>query len=174
MKWVKSGATLSDDGRCRFALWRSMPKTATHNGTALWLGMNPSTADAAVDDATIRREWGFTTRFGMHYMIKVNVSPYRATNPRDIVVLPEEYRRNVATVLHTAPIVSRIILAHGALPKPLLPWWREIMAGLVLTKVPLVCLGLTLHGHPRHPLYLRSDTAMQPYVPPTDLFSGLP
>src|ERR1700677_1476546 len=46
--------------------------------------LNPSTADANIDDPTIRRCMGFSRREGAGGIIVVNLFAYRATEPSDL------------------------------------------------------------------------------------------
>jgi hypothetical protein len=40
---------------------------------------------------------------------------------------------------------------------------ERVLSILGSAGIPLYCFGLTKRGHPRHPLYLRSDILPQPY-----------
>jgi Protein of unknown function (DUF1643) len=59
---MDSGAVISDCGRYRYSLWRIWNASAVR---VMFIGLNPSTADATQDDPTIRRcvefarSWGF-------------------------------------------------------------------------------------------------------------------
>ena len=56
---MRAGATFCGPSNCyRTLLWREWGDEGAPY--ALWIGMNPSTADATVDDRTVRREIGFT------------------------------------------------------------------------------------------------------------------
>lgn len=64
-------------GECRFDLkraWGAGPCIA-------WVGLNPSTADAALDDPTIRREIGFSWQWGYGSLIKLNIYPFITPSP---------------------------------------------------------------------------------------------
>lgn len=157
---VHGAASFSPCGSCRFFLERW--EGERHQPFVFWLGMNPSTADASVDDPTICREWGFTKRFGLNRMVKFNVSPYRATNPRDLMLHPfeSEYQRNLIEGLIIASQADIVVLAHGVLPAIILHWRENWYRGLDQGGIPVRCLGTTKDGHPRHPLYLRKDTPL--------------
>jgi hypothetical protein len=154
-------AVFSDDKRCRFVLEREM---IGENSPpyALWVGMNPSTADANVDDPTIRREWTFTLNMGLRRMVKMNVSPYRATFPRDIVVLglENEYFRNMECIIRRAKEASIVIMASGVVPASIRPWFYRATSSILSIGRPIYCLGLTKGGFPRHPLYVATKTKL--------------
>jgi hypothetical protein len=163
----RGGATFSQDGRHRPTLWRQKVTRGLEEpklGTAMWIGMNPSTADVDVDDPTVSREVGFTDRWGYRSYLKVNVSSYRATNPRD---LPADGsacpRSNLDGIIMNAPRMALVVLAWGVPPKPLRASAATLLHELRRRKVPLFCLGTTREGHPRHPLYIKSDTPLIPF-----------
>jgi hypothetical protein len=83
------GAEFSDCGTYRYALWRTW--NALQPGV-LFVGLNPSTADATTDDPTIRRCIGFAKRWGYGGITMANVFAYRATDPREMTVLAPSAR----------------------------------------------------------------------------------
>lgn len=82
------GAVISDDGRYRYRLWRTwapeLPRMA-------WIMLNPSTADAEVDDPTIRRCVGFAKREGCGGIEVVNLYAYRSTDPSVLGTVDEKH-----------------------------------------------------------------------------------
>ncbi len=160
------GATLSECGTYRYDLsrrWAGGP-------LALWLMLNPSTADASVDDATIRRCIGFTKREGLDGLVVCNLFAYRATNPNDLCHVPDpigpDNLRTIARWLK-APVVELVIAAWGA-------WWSSqpitrrparlnVEHHARLAGHELVSLGTTADGSPRHPLRLHRATALEPF-----------
>jgi hypothetical protein len=72
------GATLSDDSRYRYDLWRRWD-----DGPLMgWVMLNPSTADAEVDDATIRRCIGYAKQAGLAGIVVRNLYAYRTPKPQ--------------------------------------------------------------------------------------------
>jgi hypothetical protein len=74
-------ATLSPCGKYRYTLerrWSELPRYV------LWIMLNPSTADATQDDATIRRCVGYTRAWGYTGILVGNLYAFRATHPRDL------------------------------------------------------------------------------------------
>lgn len=166
---IKGDAIFSPCGVMRYRLerWRG----DRGQPYALWVGMNPSTADAEVNDPTVCREWGFTQRFGLDRMVKVNVSPYRATSPKDmskaLAELPfrDEHQHNLITITMLARRASIIVMAHGILPKAIRNHGENIYRGLQYLGAPLRCLGTTKDGWPRHPLYVSNATPLVEFEP---------
>ena len=148
-------AQLSACGHYRYALERRLDEPGE---TLCWLMLNPSTADGASDDPTIRKVIGFTRRAGYGAAIVVNLFAWRATKPRELRAelvkarARVEGRRNRAAIVAATSRSSAVVCAWGAQP-----WARE-QAARVLSwldaELPLLCLGRTQDGSPRHPLML--------------------
>lgn len=132
---------------------------------ALFIGMNPSTAEGHVDDPTIAREWGFTVREGYAGYMKVNVGDYRATFPKDllqpgvIATSPD----NLPAILAAAEKASLVVICHGKLNKVLAAAGANMTAALQVAGVPLNCFGTNADGSPKHPLYLAKDAPLVRY-----------
>ncbi len=159
----QASACLSDDGRYRYQLdrwWASGDRL-------VWVMLNPSTADAAVDDPTIRRVRGFTRREGYDGFVVVNLFALRATNPAQLTAVEDP--EGPANRDRLAAILNRpvdVVVAWGANPAAV------PMADLIRTWRPDArSLGHTKAGAPRHPLYVRRDqplTAAWPTSPTAD------
>lgn len=125
---------------------------------ALWIGINPSTAEADVDDPTIRKEMHFTRAMGLSGYVKCNVMDYRTTYPVELLrpgVQPCS-NENHHTIKRLADNAAVIVAAWGVLDKPLRHLATSVT--LMLSDKRLMCMGLTKDGSPRHPLYLRNDS----------------
>ena len=75
---IARGAHFSRCGRYRYALRRTFP---AGQGTVLFVGLNPSTADAHVDDPTIRRCMGFAAAWGHRELWVANLFALRSPYP---------------------------------------------------------------------------------------------
>jgi hypothetical protein len=146
---VRGDAVMSADGRYR-QIMRRWLGDAFPERYILFIGMNPSTADATVDDPTCAREWTFARREGFSGMVKCNVGDYRATDPK-MLVAPGIVAVSPANI----PAIR-----HGKLNKALGPAGREIVETLRSDGVELWCFGTNADGSPKHPLYLRADTPL--------------
>ena len=166
--WTKS-ATVSACGRYRYALERSTGIAGPNLG---WLMLNPSTADASLDDPTIRKVVGFTRRAGYGVAIVVNLFAWRATDPRDLHTEigraggDPEGPENCAAVMQAAAISDAVVCAWGASrgaryqSRRVLEWLTEHPRE---EPIRLVCLGTTKTGAPLHPLMPSYDG--HPFVP---------
>lgn len=156
------GAVLSDDGVYRYRLWRVWDPDRLPTAFVM---LNPSTADARVDDPTIRRCTGFARAWGAGGIVVVNLYAYRATDPRELaaaegrgvdVVGPE----NDAHVRAAFAAVDQVVFAWGA--ATLGPGVARRVREALPPGLEVSCLGVTKQGHPRHPLYLAANTARLP------------
>lgn len=149
-------AVLSPDGVYRYALTRSWDDHAPRD---VWIMLNPSTADASLDDPTIRRCMGFSRGWGAGGIWVVNLFALRATNPAELLTHTEPTGLHNDTVIdlvmaRARDTGGRVIAAWGAHPAA-----ADRAVDLMHRTRRLQCLGVTKAGHPRHPLYVRADTA---------------
>lgn len=157
-------AVLSPCGRYRYHLARS---AGVGEGTAVFLMLNPSTADATQDDPTIRKCLGFAKRWGMAGIQVVNLFAYRATDPRDLLhVLDDErvgpenddwIRRT--TELPGAKVVVAAWGANGDL------WPERVRRVVRLVEKPLHAIRVTKSGQPWHPLMASYADGLKPWRP---------
>ena len=156
---VTGSARFSPCGRYRPMLTRDL---AGGEGAILWIGMNPSTAAADVDDPTVRRETDFSRRWGYARFVKCNVMDYRATHPKDLTapgVVPCS-PENLPLIRDLAAEAGAVVMAYGALLPALKKYGEDTVSALRADGRALFCLGLTKAGAPRHPLYMRKDSEL--------------
>lgn len=156
---VTKHATISADGIYRYSLGRSWDL----RDPMVFVMLNPSIADADIDDPTIRRCMGFARREGCGGIEVINLYGLRATKPKHLLDHPQpegpDNRRHWAEVLRTyeGPVVA----AWGAFVRPLENRGVFSWALVDADKSNWLCLGKTADGSPRHPLYVKGD---QPLV----------
>lgn len=157
---MEADAHFSPCGRYRHWLSRRWGK----GGYALWIGMNPSTATAHVDDPTIRREIEFTKRLGLGAYFKANVMDYSATNPRDLIRIAAPCsKRNLEEILRLVKGAELVILAYGSIDKRLGNYRADVEALLGQNCAEIWCLGINKDGSPKHPLYVRANAPLVRY-----------
>lgn len=156
---VRGRAEFSPCGRYRY--WLSREWGEEFSPYVLWIGMNPSTAEADVDDPTIRREINFSRAWGFTSFVKVNVLDYRATDPKALLTVQPRSDVNLPCITTFAARAGRIVLAWGALPKPLRRYADDVIA--VLRGYPLYCMKKTKSGAPHHSLYLPYTSVCSPW-----------
>lgn len=165
---IERSALLSGDHLYRYTLERRWePRGASGDG-ALWVMLNPSTADDRVDDATIRRCISFSRGFGFRSLKVVNLFALRATDPDELRKADDPIGpHNDRTLELEAKEAQQVIVAWGAQPTR----WRQgraetvtaLLRGSLFYASDLKCLGRTQKGHPKHPLYLPADTELKRY-----------
>lgn len=165
---LSKGALISDDQVYRYNLWRRW-------GDGLLLGycmMNPSTADADLDDQTIRRCCYFAKREGYGGIYVVNLYAFRATQQKDLWfhrgggVGPENDQHIAAAIQNER--IGAFVAAWGALPE--LARGRQYKVRTMFRDAgrDLGCLGLTKKNWPRHPARLGNSVEIVPFPHPID------
>ncbi len=132
-----------------------------------WVLANPSTADAELDDPTVRKARGFTERWGYKRFVFVNVFAGRSTKPKGLLAmkdphgpLNEQYQREAVAG------ASMVVLAWGnAIVKPLRAWASTTHRRVDRACLSPMCLGYTKDRQPRHPLMLAYTTPLEIYQP---------
>lgn len=158
-------AIISPCGLYRYRLERDGPG----EGSTAVIMVNPSTADAEQDDATIRKLRGFGERNGWGRIIVGNLFAYRATDVRELgkVVDPigPDNAQHIAAILHE---VDRVVFAWGPLakqPRYYRHIWRAVDHGArLLLKEPHSIGAPAQCGHPKHPLMLGYDEPILPWT----------
>jgi hypothetical protein len=153
----RRSATFDPSRTYRYALERRWSEAAP----AVFVMLNPSTADAFAEDPTIRRCLAFARREGCGGLVVVNLFALRATDPYELykIVHPDPVGpENDRIVREAAAEAEGPVIAawgvHGALNG------RGAIVARLLEASDLMCLGLTKDGHPRHPLYVRGDAPL--------------
>jgi hypothetical protein len=161
-------AVISDCGAYRYRLERHGLSGA---GAIAWIMVNPSTADATEDDATIRRVIGFTERLGGGWAVVGNKFAYRATDVRELRSAADP--RGPENDAHLERIMGdagTVIVAWGPLsklPPHLRKRWTTVRMIADRVGAKLMCLGTAQDGHPRHPLMLAYDAPLIEWSHPT-------
>lgn len=158
-------AVLSECGRYRYRLGRTWDAAVR---PLVFVMLNPSTADAEVDDPTITRCVGFARSAGAGGIDVVNLFAFRATDPADMAAAADPVGPdNDRHVRKAAEQGFRTVVAWGAgVPKRYADRVAAVLAVLRNVGLPVWCLGATKDGHPRHPLFVRGDVTLVPYPPP--------
>lgn len=158
-------AVFSPCGRYRYALWRYEGGLFGEDARfALFVMLNPSTADGMVDDPTVRRCRRFAMRMGFSTTAVVNLYGLRSTDPRGLADVPDPIGpKNDEWIDDLASRASRIIVAWGADEGPV-PGRADAVLERLRAHREVEALGLTASGAPRHPLYLRRDVEPVAYV----------
>jgi hypothetical protein len=144
-----STAVLSADGVYRYRLTRRWAE----GPTACWIMLNPSTADAEVDDRTIRKCIGFSRRWGFAALQVLNLFALRSTDPDALLARPDPVGPDNDWYLAFAAAQVDIVVcawgAHKAARKRGPAVLQALRSGHKIK-----ALGFNADGSLGHPLYL--------------------
>lgn len=159
MKYLEASADISNDGLYRYALYRRL---SMGERIVLFVGLNPSTADAKQDDPTIRRCVDFARSWGFDWLYMGNLNAWRSTDPKGLpkgsdggaAVGP----RNQESLTWMAQRAEVVVACWG---QHKLNQYAYTLSRIVLALPHAHCLGRSADGSPRHPLYLPIATKLE-------------
>jgi len=127
------------------------------SGRVVFVMLNPSTANAEVNDPTVQRCCGYAERWGYTELDVVNLFAFMSTDPNGMrSVIDPIGPDNNRWILETCRSAGLVVCAWGVDPMA-----RErgpsVLGMLCEIGVVPHALKLTKHGAPQHPLYLRRD-----------------
>lgn len=165
-------AVISNCGTYRYRLDRDVSPLAFDIGAphVAWIMVNPSTADATQDDATIRKVRGFTERMNGTGFTVGNLFSYRATDVRELKTAP--YPTGPDDDFWLNQIISmsdKVMVAWGPmakLPKHLRNRFEKVVKIAKHEGQKLYCLGTAKDGHPLHPLMQPYSAEIREWSPP--------
>lgn len=160
-------AVLSPCGTYRYRLERTVGMVGP---VYAFFGVNPSTADAAIDDQTVKKWIGFTKTWGGSRFIAGNVFPLRSKDVRLVAAwsrwldVVRENQRHILAMCQEADILVPCWGDRGKVPKTMHNDIDDLMSLLRGTGKPLMHLGLTKGGDPKHPQMLGYATPLAPFA----------
>lgn len=153
---IESSAIFSEDHVYRYELrkiWN--PK----KGWICWIMLNPSIADANIEDPTIRRCMGFAELWGYGGITVANAFAFKATDPKEMIAAQNPIgSENDYYIRKLSEEAALTVCGWGNLGTLFDRFHRVYY----LLKDPK-CLGLTKTGQPKHPLYLAKNTPLIDY-----------
>lgn len=160
---VWGGAYFSEDGLYRYTLRRTF---LIGKGTVAFVCLNPSTADEAANDPTVRRCIGYALKWGYNALYVLNLFGYRSTDPDALTAVSDPVGpENDDTFRVILPLCSKVVCGWGV---------RGVLHDRNLRAVELIkkaghvpyAVRVTKDGHPQHPLYLPGDATAARYECP--------
>lgn len=154
----QKNAFISECGEYRYWLSREFSKV---DKTLLWIMLNPSTADHTVDDPTIRRCCSFASQWGYGSIIVANLYALRSPSPKDLWAHEDpvgEHNNEYLKECMSHSFVTVCAWGNNA-RQDRVDEFKELAGD-----TPLYCLGTTQSGMPKHPLYIKSDQTLEPYI----------
>lgn len=169
---VQRGAVVSDCGLYRYALtrrWSDAPPLVV-------VMLNPSTADGAKDDPTVRKVIGFSRRNGGGGIVVVNLFAYRSTDPSKLArvhlgggdAVGPANDAAIRGAVRAAPN-GAVVVAWGAYKLEFCIAGRVEHVVKIITDecgVSPLCWGRSKDGSPRHPLRLAYSTPLETWEAP--------
>ena len=142
------GATISDDEKYRYCLHRIWNRKLSY---VMFIMLNPSTADANKDDATIRKCMAYAKTWGYGGILVGNLYALRSRDPKALEYSSDPVGPDCDRWLKVMAKVCDLRIAA---------WGNKILSTKRADQIknlipPLSCLELSKNGNPKHPLYLR-------------------
>ena len=171
-------AILSDCGLYRYRLDRDMHShdllsAAGAPGSGLvyaYFGINPSTADATIDDHTVKKWRGFTKVFGGRKFIVGNVFSYRSKDVEQLAIVKSPYGpdhlTHLAGIINDADILVPCWGNSSKVPASLHYMIKDTLSLLLISGKPVLHFGKTKAGDPLHPQMLAYSTPLVPWITP--------
>jgi hypothetical protein len=151
---VKSSAVFGGPDDCyRYRLIRTWDETKPH---AMFIMMNPSTADLKVNDPSVAKCERFARTWGVYGGIYVgNTFAYRATDKKRLRDNHHPTVENDKHLIEMAKLAGIVIFAYGQPGHRSLQGQGQRIAKILIGKgVKPHVLKLSKDGTPCHPLYL--------------------
>lgn len=159
-------AIISDCGSYRYRLERH--QGSLYGSTAIIM-VNPSTADAEKDDATIRKLRGFGERNRWGRLIIGNLFAYRVTDVRELGTVSDPVGpENDDHLIRMLAECDQVICAWGPVSKqPRMQRNRflNVLSLIYGAGLDPLCIGEPAKcGHPKHPLMLPYDSPIMKWT----------
>lgn len=154
-----SDAVISECGRYRYELTRTWDDA----GPLLeWIMLNPSKANASINDPTIHRCITFAKQWGYGGIVVRNLFALRATNPQELLAVDLFDAFGPKNVVYLDQVDANCTIAAWGAHAAAVKWHTN---GLSIKRPNLYCLGINANGSPKHPLYVPADRTPVPWVP---------
>lgn len=159
--YLENDAVISDCGKYRYLLRRTWDHAKPR---ALLIMLNPSTADAKLDDATIRSCVRLLSGNGYGSMEVVNVYGYRATNPDELAKQPDPVGPDNQRIAEAAINRCDVVICAWGAYLPARDRATPILNAVRGRRPAIYCFGKTKAGAPKHPLYIKSGTTLEVFA----------
>jgi hypothetical protein len=150
VNYLDKGAIIDETGAYRYLLWRIWDKSKFR---VTFIMLNPSTADANIDDATIRRCVGFADSWGYGGMEVVNLFAYRTTDPYLLKIYDDPVGPENDDYIGISAARSKLMIAAWGTNGSFKGRDKAVIKSLG----EVYCIDITKGGHPKHPLYLKAE-----------------
>jgi len=162
IKRINRSALLSHCEKYRYTLSRSWKDEGL---TFAYFGINPSTADANIDDATVKKWIGFTERNGGKGFIVGNAFAYRATDVKELANCQDPTGgsanlKHINSIIEKADILVPCWGSTNKVPARLRGLVSALLGVIRESGKPIKVFGWTKSDDPKHPLMLPYNTEL--------------
>ena len=155
MSQPQRSANFSRCGQYRYQLRR---RWLDGHGCCVFIGLNPSIADAQADDPTIRRCMGYARDWGYQELVVINLFAYRTPHPTELKRSSDPVgpgnRRHIRAACKSADLIVAAWGTNGVFRNQ-----AQKMSRL-WDGSDVFCFSLTKNRQPAHPLYQRRDAKL--------------
>jgi len=152
-----NGAKFSDCGKHRLMLWRIWDESKP---LIMFIGLNPSTANATDDDPTIRRVKSMAKSWGYGGVYMLNLFTYISTDPKKLNMSTGNHPDADSYLKDTAYSSAAIVAAWGNFKV----MGRDTEVKKLLSDMQ--ALKINKNGSPKHPLYCPTETKLVDFYTP--------
>ncbi|HHJ4617737.1 TPA: DUF1643 domain-containing protein [Citrobacter freundii] len=157
MEMLKS-AVFSDCKQYRYSITRTWDETKPY---VVFIGLNPSYADAEQDDPTLGRCISFAQGWGMGGVRIVNLFAFVHTNRFEMMKVADPVGAdNDRYIVETVANAGIVVAAWGNEGRH----FQRSAAIRALLPAHTKCFKINATGEPKHPLYIHGDTALIPFI----------
>lgn len=153
---IRGSAEFSPDSRFRYELTREWDDRLPR---CCFIGLNPSTADASVNDPTIRRCMGFARAWGYGSLLMLNLYAFRTPSPKALF----EARKNCVDIIGGPSNyfgIMRSRIKNHQVKLTIAAWGKDGKSrgeDALCHIEGLHYLALNSDKTPKHPLYLKAE-----------------
>jgi hypothetical protein len=144
----EQGAKFSDCGKHRIALYRIWDKNKRF---VMFIGLNPSTANAVSDDPTIRRVKSMALAWGYGGVYMMNLFTFISTDPKQLDIKSGNVSNADLWLKTISYKCDKVIFAWGNFNV----FGRDKEVRNMFPNAEV--LHINKNGSPKHPLYVKSD-----------------
>lgn len=156
--FLERDALLSDCGRYRYLLRRTWDHGLP---MALYVMLNPSTADAEIDDPTIRSCIRLAKGLNYGSFEVVNLFAFRATDPAKLARTADPVGPLNDDIIEIAIMRCDMAICAWGAYQGAVDRGRSVGSRLRQHRPAIFCFGKTKRGAPKHPLYVKGGTPLE-------------
>jgi hypothetical protein len=160
--WESASAIFNQERTHRYVLTRRWADAAP----AVFIMLNPSTADAFQADPTVRRCLSFAKREGAGGLTVLNLFALRSTDPAALRTHSDPIGPLNDVFIRTYTDHAELVIAAWGVHGQLNDRDQDVVE-MLHGPTNLLCLGVTKDGLPKHPLYVPGNAPLQTYTSAT-------